>query len=144
MIRRVSVEEILTSYNDRRSLSEASHHSRAMVRVDPRIAELEAFTVFSKTWQVIGRADQVQQPGQFITASSAGEPIVAVRGTDGQLRAFSTFAVTMQRKWLRAMRHRVNSPLPLSRVELRGLDGALKGMPEFDGVKGILTAMITD
>src|SRR5437879_9096536 len=56
--------------------------------VDARIAELEKQTVFGQTWQMIGRTDQVEKPGQFVTAEVAGEPIIAVRGNDGILRAF--------------------------------------------------------
>jgi len=56
--------------------------------VDARIAELETQTVFSRTWQVMGRVDQVAKPGQFVSATVAGEPLVAVRGNDGVLRAF--------------------------------------------------------
>ena len=77
MLRRSSVEDILAIYNDRAPLSEASTIP-APWYVDPRIAELENATVFSKTWQVIGRADQVAKPGQFVTSTVAGEPIVAV------------------------------------------------------------------
>ena len=82
-----SIEEILASYNDKAPLSEASTIP-APWYVDPRIAELEAQTVFSRTWQLVGRADQVEKPGQFVTASVAGEPIVVVRGNDGVLRGF--------------------------------------------------------
>ncbi len=134
MIRQVSVEEILASYNDKVPLSEASTIP-APWYVDPRIAELETLTVFSKTWQVIGRADQVQEPGQFITATLAGEPIVAVRGTDGQLRAFYNVCRHHAAKV-------VTEPCGIASILHcpyhgwnYGLDGSLKGMPEFDGVK---------
>ena len=67
--------------------------------MDARIAELEAQTVFSKTWQMVGRVEQVEKPGQFVTASVAGEPIVVVRGNDGVLRAFYNVAVITPRRW---------------------------------------------
>jgi choline monooxygenase len=134
MIRQVSVKEILASYNDKTPLSEASTIP-APWYVDPRIAELEYLTVFSKNWQAIGRADQVEQPGQFVTATLAGEPIVAVRGTDGKLRAFYNVC-----------RHHAAKVVtePCGSASILhcpyhgwnyGLDGSLKGMPEFDGVK---------
>ncbi len=134
MIRQKSVEEILASYNDKAPLSEASTIP-APWYVDTRIAELENLTVFSKTWQVIGRADQVQKPGQFITATLAGEPIVAVRGTDGQLRAFYNVCRHHAAKV-------VTQPCGIASILHcpyhgwnYGLDGSLKGMPEFDDVK---------
>src|SRR5215470_2149764 len=134
MLRQASVEEIIASYNDKAALSEASTIP-APWYVDPRIAELENLTVFSKTWQVIGRADQVAKPGQFVTATLAGEPIVAVRGADGQLRAFYNVC-----------RHHAAKVVtePCGSASILhcpyhgwnyGLDGSLKGMPEFDGVK---------
>ena len=134
MIRQISVEEILASYNDKAPLSEASTIPGPWY-VDPRIAELEALTVFSNSWQVVGRVDQVAKPGQFVTATVAGEPIVAVRGSDGQLRAFYNVC-----------RHHAAKVVtePCGRASILhcpyhgwnyGLDGSLKGMPEFDGVK---------
>src|SRR5258708_35198504 len=55
---------------------------------DPRVGELEQQSVFAKTWQVGGRADQVREKGSFFTAGLGGEPIVVVCGGDGQLGAF--------------------------------------------------------
>jgi choline monooxygenase len=37
---------------------------------------------------MVGRADQVLDPGQFLTCPIAGEPILMVRGKDGVLRGF--------------------------------------------------------
>jgi choline monooxygenase len=130
----MSIEQILASYNDRATLSEASTIPGPWY-VDARIAELEAQTVFSKTWQVIGRTDQVEKPGQFVTFTVAGEPVVAVRGNDGVLRAFYNVC-----------RHHAAAVVsePCGQTQILhcpyhgwnyGLDGSLKGMPEFEGVK---------
>src|SRR5207249_8448113 len=51
---------------------------------DPGVGELEQQSVFAKTWQMVGRADQVKDKGSFFTADLAGEPIVVARGDDGQ------------------------------------------------------------
>ncbi|HYA23146.1 MAG TPA: aromatic ring-hydroxylating dioxygenase subunit alpha [Terriglobales bacterium] len=129
-----SVQEILASYNDKAPLSQASTIP-APWYVDPRIAELEAKTVFSKTWQMVGRIEQTEKPGQFVTASVAGEPIVVVRGNDGILRGFYNVC-----------RHHAAAVVtePCGQASILhcpyhgwnyGLDGSLKGMPEFDGVK---------
>jgi choline monooxygenase len=134
MLRQASLEDILARYNDRAPLSEASTIPASWY-VDPRIGELENMTVFSKSWQVIGRAAQVETAGQFVTSTVAGEPIVAVRGIDGQLRAFYNVC-----------RHHAAKVVtePCGSASILhcpyhgwnyGLDGSLKGMPEFDGVE---------
>ena len=134
MITDSSVEQILATYNDKAPLSEA-FTIPAPWYVDERIAALERRTVFSNSWQVVGRAEQVAKPGQFVTASVAGEPVVAVRGSDGQLRAFYNVCRHHAAKV-------VTEPCGLASILHcpyhgwnYGLDGALKGMPEFDGVK---------
>jgi len=129
-----SLHQILGSYDDRAALSDA-YTIPGSWYVDPRIYELEQQAVFSKTWQIIGRTDQVEKPGQFVTATIAGEPLVAVRGSDGVLRAF-----------FNVCRHHAAAVVtePCGQASILhcpyhgwnyGLDGSLKGMPEFDGVK---------
>src|SRR5438270_11747593 len=81
------IEQILSSYNERAALSEASTIP-APWYVDPRIAGLERLNVFSRTWQMAGRTDQLEKRGEFVSTRLAGEPIVVVRGNDGTLRAF--------------------------------------------------------
>src|ERR1700681_4914603 len=82
-----TLKEILASYDDKAPLAEA-HTIPDAWYTDSRVAALEQQKVFSRTWQAVGRIDQVEKPGQYVTATAAGEPIVVVRGSDNQLRAF--------------------------------------------------------
>ena len=50
--------------------------------VDPVYLDLEKERIFARTWQLVGRAEQVADTGQFFTAEIAGEPIVVLR--DGE------------------------------------------------------------
>ncbi len=130
----LSIEQILSSYDDHAPLARASTIPSAWY-VDARIAELERLSVFSKTWQLVARTEQVEVPGQFVSTTVAGEPIVVVRGNDEVLRAFynvcrhhAAAVVTQpcgQASLLHCPYHGWNY----------GLDGSLKGMPEFDGVE---------
>ena len=129
-----AVADIVASSDAKSPLAEASTIPASWY-VDPRVAELEQQTVLSRSWQVMGRVDQVAKPGQFVTSTVAGEPLVAVRGQDGVLRAFynvcrhhAAAVVTEpcgQASVLHCPYHGWNY----------GLDGALKGMPEFEGVR---------
>ncbi len=131
---KTSIEQILSSYDDHAPLSRASTIPAAWY-VDPRIADLERLSVFSTTWQLVARTDEVKSPGQFVRATVAGEPIVVVRGNDGTLRAFYNVC-----------RHHAAAVVtePCGQASLLhcpyhgwnyGLDGSLKGMPEFEGVE---------
>jgi len=101
---------------------------------DAEVYEAECSSVFGGTWQAVGRTDQVRDPGQFFTADVAGEPVVVVRGDDGELRAF-----------FNVCRHRAARVVPeaeghATRLRCRyhgwtyDLCGRLRGTPEFDGV----------
>jgi choline monooxygenase len=100
----------------------------------PEVAALERDRVFAQSWQMIGRADQVAAPGQFVTADIAGEPVLAVRGTDGKLRAFFNVC----RHKAAAILTEPSGCVGKLRCRYHGwtydLDGNLRGTPEFDGV----------
>ena len=102
--------------------------------MDARVAELERQNVFGRTWQVVARADQVQQPGQYVTSDLAGEPLVVVRGNDHQLRAFYNVC----RHHAAAVVTEAQGTASIMRCPYHGwsygLDGSLKGAPEFEGV----------
>ena len=129
----IPVSELLDLYNPSAPLEEA-YTIPAAWYLDERIERLERDHVFGRNWISVGRVDQVGVPGQFFTVELAGEPLVVVRGTDGELRAFYNVC-----------RHHAaavaNVPAGIVQ-QLRcpyhgwtyGLDGSLKGTPEFAGV----------
>ncbi len=127
------LSEVLNLYNMDAPLEEASTIPAGWYWDEP-IEALEREQVFHRNWIAVGRVNQVGVPGQFFTVELAGEPLVVVRGSDGELRAFYNVC-----------RHHAAAVanVPCGIVQhLRcpyhgwtyGLDGSLKGTPEFAGV----------
>jgi choline monooxygenase len=128
-----SLHDVLNLYNPVNPLEKASTIP-APWYFDTRIAQLERETVFAGNWQVLGRLDQVKQPGQFFTIDVNNDPLLIVRSESGQLRAFYNVC-----------RHHaaVVEPQPSGCARqfrcpyhgwTYGDDGTLKGMVEFEGV----------
>jgi choline monooxygenase len=128
-----SVRDVVNLYNPHDPLEEA-WTIPSLWYFDERIVALERASVFSATWQVAGRADQVRENGQFFTVELAGEPLVMARGEDGQLRAFYNVC----RHHAAAVVTEAQGCAKQFRCPYHGwtygIDGALKGMVEFDGV----------
>ncbi len=128
-----SVAQIVGAYDAMRPLAEAATIPSAWY-LDERIAELERRTVFGRSWIAVGRLDQVREAGKFLTADVAGEPIVVVRGRDGQLRGFYNVC----RHHAAAICTVPDGQAAALKCPYHGwtysLEGELKGVPEFDGV----------
>lgn len=60
----------------------------AYAYADPAFHAFERDVIFSRSWQLVGRADQLREMGDHVVAEVAGKPVVAVRGSDGVLRGF--------------------------------------------------------
>jgi choline monooxygenase len=101
---------------------------------DPAFLEAEKPQIFWKTWQPVGRLDQVLRPGDYFTADVTGERIVVTRGLDDQLRAFYNVCA-----------HRAG-PVAVGKGNRKSLqckyhgwtynlNGGLMNAPEFDGVQ---------
>jgi choline monooxygenase len=56
---------------------------------DPEVLTLERERVFAPTWQSVGHAEWVSQPGTWFGCEIAGEPVLVTRAADGELRAMS-------------------------------------------------------
>lgn len=128
-----TLQQIIDSYDAGSPLAEA-WTIPAPWYVDPRVMELECRTVFARSWQMVGRLDQLQNPGQYVTAVIAGEPIVVVRGSDRVLRGF--FNVCLHHA--AAVMTEPEGTAPSLRCPYHGwtysLAGELKGAPDFAGV----------
>ena len=101
---------------------------------DSRVFGLEQRTVFARSWQVAGRAAQVDTPGAFVTCELGGEPVVVVRGADEVLRGFFNVC----RHHAAAVVSEPHGVVRALRCPYHGwtyaLDGTLKGTPDFAGV----------
>jgi len=67
---------------------ERAHTPPASWYVMPEFLAHERDRVFRRTWQAVGRVDQVEKPGDYFAGSLLDLPYVVVRGEDGVLRAF--------------------------------------------------------
>jgi choline monooxygenase len=100
---------------------------------DAYAAEVEK--IFRRSWQVVGHHDQVANAGDYFTTELVGEPLLLVRGSDGELRGFYNVC-----------RHRAGPPAEgcgtrkLFRCGYHGwtygLDGSLISATEIEGVEG--------
>ncbi len=128
-----SLREIVHAYNAHAPLAQA-YTIPAFWYTDERIATLEKRSIFHRNWQVVGRADQVFRCGEFFTADLLGEPLLIARGADGVLRAFYNVC----RHHAAAVVTEPSGQAANFRCPYHGwtygIDGALKGTPDFDGV----------
>jgi choline monooxygenase len=101
---------------------------------DTEIYEAERRAVFGDTWQVVGRTDQVTEPGAYLTATIAGEPILVIRDGDGVLRAFANVCRHRAAPLLTDAQGKVTKLRCRYHGWTYDLTGRLRGTPEFDGV----------
>jgi phenylpropionate dioxygenase-like ring-hydroxylating dioxygenase large terminal subunit len=97
---------------------------------------LEIREIFEKSWLCVGRAEYVPSPGDFYTIDVMGEPVIIVRGKDGEILALNAVC-----------RHRAMPVVPIKDTSERGnlgrftcpyhawtyaLDGRLIGAPHME------------
>jgi choline monooxygenase len=106
----------------------------AFAYTDGLVLDAEKERIFRRSWEPIGSAVDLEQPGSFLTAEVAGAPVVVTRGSDGELRGFYNVC-----------RHRAG-PVAVGKGRRRsltcryhgwtyGLDGRLVTTPELGDVK---------
>jgi choline monooxygenase len=102
--------------------------------VDPTFLKIELRSIFWRSWQIVGRSEQLRNPGDYITADLLGEPLLVMRGSEGKLRGFYNVC-----------RHRAGpvaegcGSRKVMRCAYHGwtysLDGKLLNAPEMEGTK---------
>src|SRR3954464_11582299 len=101
--------------------------------VDPKYLGEETEKIFGRTWQIVGRSEQVAKPGDYFTAQLCGEPLLLVRDAEKKLRGYYNVC-----------RHRAGPPAEgcgsrkVFRCGYHGwtydLSGHLLNAPEMEGV----------
>jgi len=101
---------------------------------DSAMLEQERRRVFARTWQAVGQAAWVAEPGTYFACDVAGEPLLVTRGKDGALRAFSNVCRHRGSLLVDGRGHGSAIRCPYH-AWTYSLDGRLLGQPEFDGVE---------
>ena len=94
----------------------------------------EMNTIFRKTWNFVGRVDEVGETGAFMALEVSGEPIILVRGGDGAVRAFANTCRHRGARLLCGEGRKSAIACPYHGWTY-GLAGELRGAPGMDGVK---------
>jgi choline monooxygenase len=128
-----SINQIVESYDADAPLERASTIP-AVWYLSSDVMDLERRTVFARSWQVVGRAEQVDVPGRYVSCVlPSGEPIVVVRGRDSMLRGFFNVC----RHHAAAVVSNEEGRAEHLRCPYHGwtysLEGELKGAPDFAG-----------
>lgn len=88
--------------------------------------------LFTHTWHLAGTADDVRNPGDYLTIATGSDSLVVVRGLDGVLRAFHNFCTHRGHKLVEgAGNTRSGIACPYHFWNF-GLDGGLRRVPQAD------------
>jgi choline monooxygenase len=127
------IASIIDSYDPNAPLADAFTIPGSWY-TDERLFELEKQTVFSDSWHVAARTDQLRIPGDYVTCEIAGEPIVIVHGADNLIRGFFNVC----RHHAAAVMTEEQGRESQLRCPYHGwtyaLSGELKGTPDFSEV----------
>jgi choline monooxygenase len=101
---------------------------------EPEYEKQEKEKIFARTWQIVGHTRQLPSAGSFFTTDLAGEPLLIVRNSGGEVKGFYNVC-----------KHRAGPPAQgcgerkVFRCGYHGwtysLDGELLNAPECEGVQ---------
>jgi len=129
------LERELARFDPERPLEEA-HTPPSSWYTEPELYRLEARAVFASSWHAVARADQLREPGDFVTTSIAGNPVFAVCGVDGEVRAFHNVCRHHAAELLEGEGRESRIVCPYHGWAY-GLDGRLERAPGLGGIKNL-------
>lgn len=131
----ILTDELLASFDDSVGPVDEARLLPPVLYTSPEFYEFERRAIFRREWLCVGRADQLAEPGDFRCVTIAGEPLIAARDQDGELRVMS--AVCRHRGMVLAEGsgncRRFTCPYHHWSY---GLDGKLLGAPAMDRAVG--------
>ena len=95
----------------------------------------EVRRLFTQQWIGIGRSDLIKQPGDFITLTITGVPVIVVRDADNRLRAYANSCRHRGAQLLQGSGQCRQIRCPFHSWTY-GLDGLLKGVSHLENAEG--------
>ena len=103
----------------------------AVLFSDPGWYEAERTTLLHRGWIAVARSSELGEPNRYVTATIGDEPVVVVRGRDGQLRALSNVCRHRNTVILTGAGRAPSLQCPYHRWTYRH-DGSLASAPEME------------
>ena len=100
------------------------------VYTDPNVFELERERLFLRVWNFVCHTSEVREPGDFLTTTVAGQPVVVCRTKGGEVRAFFN---TCRHRAAQVVREEAGNAAAFTcfyHLWTYDLDGNLTGVPE--------------
>jgi len=107
---------------------ERAHAMPKSVYTSAAFAAQERAEIFAKDWLCAGRAETLKEPGDYLTMTIAGEPVIVLRDKDGQLRGMSNVCRHRMSTLLEGRGH-VRAIVCPYHAWTYNLDGSLRGAP---------------
>jgi phenylpropionate dioxygenase-like ring-hydroxylating dioxygenase large terminal subunit len=102
------------------------------VYTDPKVFELEQERLFLRVWNFVAHASEVREPGDFLTTTVAGQPVVVCRTKSGEVRAYFN---TCRHRAAQVVREESGNAAAFTcfyHLWTYDLDGNLTGVPEVE------------
>jgi len=102
------------------------------VYTDPRVFDLERERIFLRVWNFVCHESELPNPGDYLTKTIAGQPIVLCRNAAGELRAFYNTCRHRAAQVVLDAGGNAKSFTCLYHLWSYDLDGHLVGVPELE------------
>ena len=67
----------------------SARHLPGYVYTSPEILALEKEKIFMRDWLCMGRVEEIENPGDYMTFRVLGEPLIIARNEKGEINAFA-------------------------------------------------------
>lgn len=79
----------ISDLHEIRAPTTRARHAPGFIYTSPEVFKLEKERIFLKDWLCVGRVEEVENPGDYLTLRILDEPVLVVRNRDGAINAFA-------------------------------------------------------
>ncbi len=127
----ILTDELLTSFESSIDTSETSDTLPAEIYTSEEFLDFERHALFDHEWLCVGLASEIPRPGDWFTKTVNDEPVIVVRGKDGELRALSAVCQHRAMQVCEGAGNDTKFTCPYHHWSY-GLDGRLLGAPAME------------
>ena len=127
----ILTDELLVSFESSIDTFENSDTLPAEIYTSEEFLDFERRALFDHEWLCVGLASEIPRPGDWFTKTVNGEPVIVVRGKDGEVRALSAVCQHRAMQVCEGAGNDTKFTCPYHHWSY-GLDGRLLGAPAME------------